>query len=52
VHGESTVCTTVEIQQGPRVRHIVIDDLIAASGKAEGLQGIKLLICLIMHLFL
>lgn len=39
VHGESSVCTAVEIQQQQRVRHITLEDVAVAGTKQEGLPG-------------
>ena len=39
VHGESTVCTAVEIQQQRRVRHLTLEDVAVAASKQEGLPG-------------
>ena len=40
VHGESSVCTAVEIQQQQRVRHLTLEDVAVAAAKQEGLPGI------------
>lgn len=37
VHGESSVCTAVEIQQQQRVRHLTLEDIAVAASKQEGL---------------
>ena len=39
VHGESTVCTAVEIQQQQRVRHLSLEDVAVAVTRQEGLPG-------------
>ncbi|XP_032239146.2 mediator of RNA polymerase II transcription subunit 13 isoform X2 [Nematostella vectensis] len=38
VHGESSVCAAVEIQQHPQFRALTLDDLACAATKPEGLQ--------------
>ena len=39
VHGESSVCTAVEIQQQQQVRHLRLEDVAVAATKQEGLPG-------------
>ena len=40
IHGESSVCTAVEIQRQQRVRHLTLEDVAVAATRQEGLPGI------------
>lgn len=37
IHGESSVCTAVEIQQQQKMRHLTLEDVAVAATKQEGL---------------
>ena len=40
IHGESSVCTAVEIQQRQRIRHLTLEDVAVAATRQDGLPGI------------
>ena len=40
IHGESSVCTAVEIQRQQRIRHLTLEDVAVAATRQEGLPGI------------